>query len=287
MTNQDLVAIAALALYAQLYGDASRFMAYGQPSLDIYLGPKYYYSAIGLTERGDSENFVECTAYYEVILRMLEHIRVYTGDDRLLEMADTITVHLFDALFTWEDGLLHLSWGAKTFSADKSALQGWNRTPITLSAYPGLIGHLWRYLARHPDESRAAQVRALERTLAAYVFADGMIPAALGSEDPLFSIVTSPVSGSLGLWTFLIDRLGDTLCRPDHVPSGCIHRTNGRLTWKSNNRLWAIERDGKRLFTGLKPNPGSIAIGPDETIARTDLAELDGCDTMETVTVCE
>ncbi len=282
VTNQDLVAIASLAMYAQVYGDSRRFVEFGAPSLEVYLGPDYYHPQIGLMERGDNENFVERTAYYEWILSMLETIRVCTGDDRLFEVTDNIGSHLFEAPFTWKDGLLHLSWGAQTLPDDKSSVPAWIRTPITLTAYPALISHLHRFLSRHPDRTRAAQVSELEGTLASYVFADGTIPGALGAKEPLFSIVTSPVS-SLGLWLFLVERLGDKLRSPAYAPTGCIHRTNGNLVWKSNEHLWSIEKDGQRRFAGLKLNPGAVAIGPDETIAGADFKELEHCDVRESI----
>lgn len=285
VTNQDLVAIASLAMYAQVYGDSSRFVEFGKPSLEVYLGPKYYHPQIGLMERGDSVNFVERTPYYDWILAMLEKIRVCTGDDRLWEVTDNIGCHLFDALFTGNDGQLHLSWGAQTSPDDRTSVPAWIKAPITLGAYPTLIRLMRRYLARHPDRMRAAQVAELERTVACYVFADGTLPGALGAKDPLFSIVTSPASGSIGLWLFLLERLGDKVRSPAHAPSGCIHRTNGVLTWKSNDRMWAIEQAGQRMFAGLKLNPGAIAIGPQETIAGADFQELERCDIRETIVV--
>ena len=283
VTNQDLVAITSLVLYAQLYGDASRFVEFGEPTLEVYLGPDYYFPAIGLMERGDGENFVERTGYYSVVLSTLETIRAYTGREQLQEVIDNIAGHVFDAIFTWEDGQSHLSWGAETWPDDKTSVRRWLRTPITLNGYPETLKDMQRFLARHPDETGAAQVAQLERTLASYVFADGTIPGALGATDPIFSIVTSPVSGALAMWLFLIDRLGEELRSPAHAPTGCIHRVKDGLKWKSNERMWAIEKDGHRLFAGLKLNPGAVVIGPDETIAGGDLAELDRCDVLETL----
>ena len=283
VTNQDMVAIASLVLYAQVYGDSSRFERYGAPSLEVYMGPDYYFPAIGLMERGDSANFVERSVYYEVTLAMLEVIGAYTGDERIREMVDNITAHLFDAIFTWRDGRSHLRWGAETWPEDKTLIKGWIRTPMNVGGYPGLLTHMHHYLERHPDGEKAAQVKELERTLASYVLADGTIVPALGTTDPLFSVATSADGIALSMWLFLMQRLGDRLRNPAYAPTGCIHRTRNGLTWKSNEMMWAVEQDGQRRFAGLKLNPGAIAVGPDEALPGANLAELDDCDIAEVI----
>ncbi len=290
VANQDLTAITSLALYGKVYGDWGRFEEYGQPSLEVYTSPRYYFPQIGLLARVAAKDYVEIEpiVYHAEILAMLARLRACAGEPRLLEMMDNISRRLFDALFVWEDGHLHLSWRAKVSLDDKSCVQEWLRTPLTLEGYPILLTYLRRYLAGSPEETKAAQLAALERTLASYVFADGTIPIALGAKDPIFSIVTSPASGSLNLWTFLLERLGDKICDPAYRPTACLQRHRGNLTWKSNERMWAIEQDGRRRFAGLKAEVGAFVVGPEETVVtswgpKVDFGELNRADITETV----
>ena len=195
-------------------------------------------------------------------------------------MIDAITCHLGDALFVGPDGRMHLSWGAQTHSEDKSRVEVWIRAPMNLGHYPELLTHLKRYLERCPDDHQFAQAADLERTLAAYVFADGTVPGALGASDPVFAVVTSPNS-SLGFWNFLIDRLGTAVRSPAPMPSGCLHRRTDSITWKSDERMWALEKDGQRLFAGFKAAPGGIVVGPDESFRGIDFDALDRCELIE------
>jgi len=283
VTNQDLIVIACLAKYAQLFGDRSRFDEFGLPSLRHYLSPAYYHERIGLMERGDSYNFTERTVYNDIIITMLHKINEWMRDEQICDIADNITRHLFDALFYGEDGLLHLSWGAVTDPEDKSHVKEWIRTPITLgAAYPGLLTCMKDYLRRHPDEKRAEQVLQLERTIASYVYADGTLPSAIAADDPLLSIATTPAYG-VNFWLYLIERLGSRVRSPEAVPLPGIRRTAGDVVWKTSGKLWEIERSGKRAFAGYKRLPSGVLIGPDERLPGIDFDELERCDIAEIV----
>ncbi len=282
VTNQDLVTVAALAKYAAVYGDASLFENYGLPVLDAYLQEDYYYRALGLFERGDNENFTERTSYYEIILDMLDVIYRDTRDERLVEVADNIVRHLFDALDYGSDGMLHLAWGASLDSKDKSKVVAWQRFPHALSSYPELLRHMQRYLGKHPDAELNEKCGALEQTLAAYTFANGAIPISMGS-DPLFTVV----GHSNALWRFLIDRLAgqaslnaDVLTAPV-MPT--IRRVCGEVEWRENVRMWSIHRGGRREFAGLKCNPSAIAIGAEEVLPNVDLSPLNEVEFEERV----
>ncbi len=283
VTNQDLVAIASLARYAHLFGDSSRFDQFGAPSLEVYLSPRYWHRKMGLMERGDSENFVERSTYYEWILGMLEKIGSYTQDHRIDELVENISIHLLDAAYQHEDGHVHLSWGAQTHLLAKSSVAGWTRAPLTLVGYPWLLSHLRAFAGQREEKRMMHVVSQIESTLASYVFSDGTIPGAIAAKDPIFSIVTSPSSGSLGLWLFLINRLGTKLQDPKPVTVPRIQRSRGDLRWSSSPRLWRIDRAGRQLFAGLKRNPGAVAIGPDEQIAGADIGELDHPEVIEQV----
>lgn len=293
VTNQDLVAIAALAAYGKLYGDWSRYETYGRPALDVYLSPSYYYEQMGLFERGDGTNFAERTPYYTVILMMLKRIYAATSDARLPGVMDNVVNHLFDAAYTAPDGLTHLAWGATTDAGDKSHVTGWIRTPVTFSAYPGLIPFMEDYLARHPgsqndsqndsqDHSRKqAVLDGLKESLCAYIFADGFLPAALWPKDPILSVTSAPDTDKGLLWLYAIRYLGDSLQDPAPVSPRCVHRRLGNYTWKQRGKLWAIERDGERVFGGYTPLAFGITYGPDEEPALGSFAELEECDVLE------
>ena len=284
VTNQDLVIVAALSSYGRIYGDYSRYNEWGKKALDAYLSPTYYYESIGLFERGDNKdfNFVERTPYYGIILSMLERIIRDLGnmkDIRLQAVIDNVTTHLFDAAFVAKDGLTHLAWGAKTDPTDKSKVLEWIKTPVVFSDYSKLIPFMEKLLKRYPDKKKQTIVDALKDSFAAYIFSDGTLPAALWPADPIISIV--PTSGVGNFWTMLIELLGDDLRDPVPVPVRCYHRSVGEFTWKSRGALWAIERDGKRVFGGYKPLSHGVTHGSEEQPAYGSFSDMDNCDIHE------
>ena len=287
VTNQDLVIVAALSAYGRLYGDFSRYNEWGKKAIDAYLSPTYYYESIGLFERGDNRdfNFVERTPYYAVILSMLERIINDLGknreDKRLQAVIDNVTTHLFDAAFVAPDGLTHLAWGAKTDPKDKSKVLEWIKSPVVFGDYTRLIPFMEKLLKRRPDRKKQAIVEALKDSFAAYVFADGTIPAALWPADPIISIV--PTSGMGNFWTMLIEELGDNLRDPSPAPLQCFHRSVGEFKWKSRGLLWAIERNGARAFGGFRLLSHGITHGPDEPPAYGSYADLENCDINEII----
>jgi hypothetical protein len=288
VTNQDLVIIAVLSSYGRVYGDFSRYNEWGKKALDAYLSPHYYFESIGLFERGDSKefNFVERTPYYSVILLMLERIiSDLSGsgmeDKRLQAVIDNVTTHLFDAAFVAPDGLTHLAWGAKTDPVDKSRVLEWIKTPVTFGDYTRLIPFMEKLLMRCPNVEKQVIVKALKDTFAAYVFADGGIPAALWPADPIISIVTASMGNLLNFWTMLIELLGNNLRDPAPTPTLCYHRSFGEYKWKSKGSLWSIERDGVRVFGGYKPLSHGITHGPEEQPAFGQYVDLDNCDIHE------
>ncbi len=278
VTNQDLVIVAFLARYARIFGDARPYDECGSPALETFLSPRYYYEAVGLFERGDSPNFVERTSYNEINVRMLALIHENIPHPRLPGIIDNVTRRLFDAIHVGPDGMTHFAWGAEMDPIDKSRVKGWVRTPYILPSYPGLIKLMVEYLERHPDPALQAQLDSVEHTVAAYTFADGTLPTALGGE-PLFAITTAADS----LWLYLIERLGDKIKSPAPMALPVIHRRSGSLTWKANQHLWALDKDGRRAFGGLKQNPAGIVIGPEEVLSGADFSQLETAEIVEEV----
>jgi hypothetical protein len=281
VTNQDLTIVAALARYGQVFDDWSRYEEFGLPVLNTYLHPPYYYESLGLFERGDRDNFVERTAYSVVNLEMLDIIHECTGDDRLPRVTENILDHLPNAAFTsGDDGLIHLAWGAETLSEDKSVVVRWIENPRIVASYPPLIAAM---RARAKDGARrnlADLASALERTVAAYTFADGAIPGALGAVDALVAVTPGDTAR---WWRFLIDHLGVAVRSPSARTVVRVHRSTESLQWQSSDRFWAIKRDGERLFAGIKSNPGAVAIGPAEKLPGMDFRELEDAEVLEIV----
>lgn len=259
VTNQDLVAVGALAMCMKVFGQTERYEQYGKPVLDNYLSDAFYYKDIGLFERGDGINFAERTVYYDIILEMMQLIYSVTGEQRLMDVYDNVTAHLFDAVFVGDDGLTYLARGAKTDMKDKSKVYGWEYGAIAFSGYPSLIAHMEIYLDRHPNAEKSEALERLKDTLAAYVFADGTIPLGIFNPNPLFSVVGNPDTGS---WiSFVMHMLGDSMQDPRPVDLPAIHRTHKNITWKQNERFWSIEEDDVRKYAGYSRYPAGIVIG--------------------------
>lgn len=283
VTNQDLVIVAVLARHARLTGNTGPWERMGLPTLETYLSSACYHEAIGLFERGDRENFVERSSYYEIIVPMLGVIHGATGDERLPAVADNVTRHLFDALHTGPDHLTHIAWGATTLPGERTRIAGWHEQPYSFAAYPELIRVMGDYLRRNPDPALEARLADLEHTLAAYVFSDGTIPYALGG-DPLFAIA----GNSLTLWSFLIRRLGENArVNLDEMTVPCVERSLDHVIWRSDADRWSIERQGRRLFAGWKHNPGAVVAGSRSKIAGVDLTPLRQPDIRETLDSAE
>ena len=281
VTNQDLLATAALALCMKVFGRKEQYETYGKPVLDYYLSEEYYYEQLGLFERGDGKNFAERTVYYDIILESLEMIYSVTGEQRLMDVYDNVTAHLFDALFVGDDGLTYLARGAKTDEFDKSKVYGWEYGAIAFNGYPALITHMQHHLNRHPDDRKQAKLNDLKNTLAAYVFADGSIPLGIFNPNPLFTVTSGgPEAG--GWISFIMDYLGDDWTDPTPVAVPAIHRTHKNFTWKQNGAYWSIETDGVRQYAGYSRVTNGIVKGEGEPVTGS-FATLDSADVIEII----
>jgi hypothetical protein len=278
VTNQDLVIVAALAQYAVLYGDDSRYEQFGRPTLETYVSPRYYHERIGLFERGDRPNFAERTVYYDVIIPMLRLIDAAKPDARIQPVIDNVTRNLFSASYVSGDGLMHLAYGAETFEDDKRKIKRWVRDPRNVASYPGHLHAMAELLHCEPNAEHQRIYDELERTVAAYTFTDGNLPLAIGG-DPLFAVVSRAETR----WLALMDRLGNQLRSPAATKLPVIHRSCGSMVFQSDPRTWAIVNNGKRLFMGLKSNPSAIAIGAEEELAGADATLLSNCEVSENI----
>lgn len=267
VTNQDLVAVAAVAWSAKLFGTWDRYEKYGKPALDHILSD-YYYEKLGLFERGDGVNFTERIAYYFVILDMLDLIHKLTGDERLPPVIDNVESHLLDGLYTGSDGYAHLSRGAVTDANEKNKTKilSWDRSSVTVSSYPGVILHVEQYLDRNPDLPEGPELRskldALRRTLAAYTFADGCAPMAFNPANPVFTVVSMP--DVEGMPYLLLYELGDRLSAPKPVRLPSVIRRYCGCAWKQNGCLWSFEKGGERLYGGYSRYVAGITLGQNE-----------------------
>ncbi|RRJ94406.1 hypothetical protein Ga0100231_008580 [Opitutaceae bacterium TAV4] len=289
VTNQDLVVAAALARLASVFGNKIPWETRGKPCLDVFLGKDYYHPETGLFERGDRSDYVEHSSYYDIIIPMLETIRDATGDPRLQAVIDNASNYLFNALTAGEDNFTHIARKAILDKKDLTKISGWNRAPFAFSSYPLLIKIMRAHLRRHPNGQKETACREVEKTLAAYLYADGTIPVSLSQHpdpakrEPLFVIAGHPNYNTL--FAFLTDRLGDkaNITMDDLPELPCVMRTCGNATWLSNRQAWAFEREGRREYAGVKCESSAVAIGPDEKLWGIRPDALDTPQIQETV----
>ena len=265
VTNQDLVVVAAMTAYGRLYGDWSRYEQFGKPTLDLYLSEQYYYPRMGLFERGVGVIFAERTPYYSIILSMLGRIFKDTGDERIPPVIENVSRHLFDAVYTAPDGLLHLAWGAVTDPEDKSRVKDWRKTPVTFDGYSGILLAMQDYLQAHPDAEKQAILDSLRSTYAAYVYSDGSIPGALWGQNPTLTITTCPPRIVDRHLAFVVETLGDRIQEPRPVREICLLRRYGEYTWRQRGKLWSIEKNGERVYGGYTAYAFGVTHGPEET----------------------
>ncbi|WP_269523098.1 hypothetical protein [Coraliomargarita parva] len=279
VANQDLVVVAAMARYAEVFGDDLYYRKYGKPTLDLLLSPAYFHEAIGLFERGDKPNFTETVGYHIIVLNMLDEIHESTGDARIPGIVRRSKEALFDSIYEGPDSRLYFAWGAETDPNEKTKILNWIRQPYLVSEMLPLSQLLQKHLDLYPDAKKQTLLHRLEQTIPAYIYADGSIPSALNNEDPLFMLT----GNYLGVWTYTINRMGAKMKSPPEQPIPCVHRSSGSMTWKTNQQMWSLELDGVRRFAGLKMNPMGVAIGPDEQLDGADFEALDRPDCIEEV----
>ncbi|MCL2088780.1 MAG: hypothetical protein FWH14_04795 [Oscillospiraceae bacterium] len=279
VTNQDMTVIAALSGYGRVYGDMSRYEKWGKPALDTFLSSRYYYDQIGLFERGDGVNFTERTSYFSVIFVMLNKIYNDTKDERIPQVLDNCAAHVFDAIYTGDDGHTYLAWGAKTDPDDKSYVVDWMKTPVVINEYPFVLKQMEDYLSRHPDPEKRAALDKVEETFYGCIFCDGVLPGAFWPKDPIITIAASP---NCKFWLWMVEQLGDDIRDPEPVEELCRHRVLDNYVWKRKRHLWTIERDGERVYGGYTPIAMGVTLG-DQSPALGSYADLDNADVIEVI----
>lgn len=280
VTNQDLFATAAIALFSETFNEPLAYEQYGKPVLDYYLTSEYYHKDIGLFERGDGKNFAERTLYLNIVLTLLWKLFEVKQEQQAKDAYYNVAGHLFDAVFVGNDGLTYLARGAKTHATDKSKVYGWEYGAIAFDGYPGLIRHMEEYLRKYPNDEKRAVVESLKDTLAAYVREDGTIPIGVFNPNPMFSLVSNPEGGD---WAqFIMDELGEeNWSEPQKTHLPCIHRTLGDYAWKQKGRYWAMEEKGVRVFGGYTRYAAGVVKGPDEMPVLGDFNGLEQAEILE------
>lgn len=239
VTNQDLVAIAAMAHYGKAVGDWRPFEEFGRPALDTYLGPRYLHERTGLFERGDRANFSERSHYMIIIRDMLERVQAIRPDPRVPDVVQHISEVLQSAAFRDDRGVFGFAWGADDAATQREGSLQWDRSRTALS--PGFI---------HCLELYPETVRSVEETLASRVFADGMLAGPANKTSPLFAVAPS-ASITEEFWGFLIKRNpGVKMSTLPKVPA--VRRSFLNVEYSSFADGWVIRTDGEVNFRGVK-----------------------------------
>lgn len=259
VTNQDLVAVAALARYGEVMGDWKPFQEYGQPTLETYLSPQYFHEDTGFFERGDNADFTERCSYMCLIADMLDEINRIHPDERIPGVISRVVEALAGAAYVDGQGNTQMSLGLNDAMTRREGRAVWDRSKVQLGNYPEFILFFNKFgldCDGVPD-----LVAGLERTLAQYVFCDGMIPTTLDPQKPLFSML----SGShtlIHFWEFLqIRNPGDIdISSLPGLPS--VRRQCGNMTYLADRDNWLISVDGREIFHGVKRIPlGIVPVG--------------------------
>ncbi|HSI07988.1 MAG TPA: hypothetical protein VK985_05310 [Rariglobus sp.] len=249
--NQDLVTIAALARYGQVVGDWRPFETHGLPALDVYLGPRYFNSSLGLFERGDRADFTERSGYLVLIGQMLTLIHRIKPDSRIPPILTRITETLTDSIFVDEAGFHHMASGINDAASRKQGRRVWLRNnKQVICDYTGLL----TYLAKHGDPRSTAlknKIFGLQKTVASYVFSDGTLPNAIDPEAPLFAVAPSANTLS-GFWRFLINRNPAGIEWKDIPAVPEVIRRSGPVTYFNNADGWKISEMGSPSLHGIK-----------------------------------
>jgi hypothetical protein len=269
VTNQDLVVIQGLAMYGKVFGDMSRYRAFGKPALDVLLSDRYYYQGLGLFQRGDQPDwmFPERTPYYHLVYATLSVLHDITGDERIPPVLEDVCEQLFRATFVAEDGLRYFSHGVNVKAVDGGLeVVSYNKYPTSPGTALGFLDFFDWYLARHPDP-RKQQVRdEVYRTAAAYVFSNGTMPRALNPANEVFALAPNLTSVPGFLFAHLKGEIRNF--SPQATPA--VQRKINDLTWYEKGQFYWVEKAGERTFAGFKLEPRAIVHGPGETLAGVD-----------------
>jgi hypothetical protein len=271
VTNQDLVAVGALAQLAALTGNRKPLEQYGIPALEVFLGATYYHAKTGLFERGDKENFTERCSYFNVIAEMLELIFPIHPDPRIPETCQRITDVLLEAIYVDQRGDYQMAWGADDAATALTDRVVWQKSKMQISDYPDFLLTLHRYNREPENAARKQRIEGLERTLASYIFADGGLPTSLDPETTIFHLVPSCFALAK-FWRFLVARNPAGVVWNEISPVPHLRRHQGDTVFETSPKHWKIEEEGKTLWRGIKSLPTGI-LRPDESLPNYDFSE--------------
>ncbi len=284
VTNQDLVIIQALAVYGKVFGDMSRYEAFGKPALDVLLSDRYYYKGLGLFQRGDQPEwtFPERTPYYHLVFSTLDKIYEITGDERIPAILDDVCEQLFRATFVAGDGLRYFSHGVNVKKADDTLeVVSYNKYPTGPGKGIGFLDFFDWYLERYPDVGKQKIRDEVYQTAAAYVLVNGTLSRAFNPGKDIFVLAPD----LHGIPNFLFKKLKGDIKNFDIEDTPAVQRKINDLVWYEKGQFYSVEKAGERTFAGFKLEQRAIVHGPDETLASVDFNKATTYDKDEKVTV--
>jgi len=265
VTNQDLNAIHALALYGKVYGDMSRYEEFGKPVLDVLLSDRYYYKGLGLFERGDNTSWKrpETTHYYYYVFGELKAIYEITNDQRIPEVLEDVCKQLFRATYVGEDGLRYFAYLANIIKENNTVkVIGYDKYPIDMGDHFALMKALDWYLEQHPDSEKQKIRDEIYQTAAAYVFANGTISRNLNPKKDILALTPDLYR----LPMFLLSKLKGKIHTFEVYDTPAIQRKYKDFIWYEKGQFYWVDKAEKRVFAGFKSESRSIVIGTDEKL---------------------
>ncbi len=281
VTNQDLVAVASLALYAKTMDDWEPYNEFGLPALDTYLGSHFYDENTGLFERGDQPRFTERCSYMCIIAKMLLLINDIHPDKRIPPILERVGEVLTEAVYVDAYGNMQMSVGIDDEQTRLSGKKIWLRNKIQIGDYPEMI-HTMHLLEPYFGELREAG-RALECSLAQYVFSDGFIPTTLDATKPLFAIATG-LNYFVNFWKYLIWKNPGGIDFSEIPILPVVRRRCADMELISSAEGWQLSQNNHEVFHATKRIPLGI-VPHGETLANDPFQAPDKFDFDEVVEI--
>lgn len=257
VTNQDLVAVAALARYAEVLGDWGPFKNHGLPALETYLGSLYYHEDSGLFERGDSKDSTEKCGYMSLIIRMLNRIHAIAPHPRIPGVVANVSRVLADAIYLAENGEYHVAFGVDDAASRKEGKRVWSRKNRQIPEYCEFLRVLAGTQTPSGITGLEEKLDGLEKTILRHVSADATLPTSLDPANPLFAIVPS-LTALMSWFRYLAEQNPEGISFPDQLHAAHVLRTCGELSFESFTEGWIIRKGGEILYRGIKRLPYGV-----------------------------
>ncbi len=279
VTNQDLVAICALARYGEVFHDWVPYQEYGLPALETYLGPIYYHKETGLFERGDKSTlFTERCSYMNIIADMLHRIHSIRPDNRIPEILSRIGNLLVDAIYIDKNGCYQMATGANDAKTNESGAIVWLKDKVQISDYPEFLITLQSF-SDHTSPVVKEKFEGLKTSLANYLFSDGGIPSALDTTNTLFNAVPS-LYALVKLWSYFSSIYPDGFNPSDLPVLPSVRRRSGNIIFTSTAKFWEIKENDQVIFRGIKELSHGV-LGPDEELSNLKFPSFDEIEVEE------